>query len=510
MTNSSFDFVVVGAGSAGCAVAAGLVEAGLGTVCALEAGCSDDSLMVKTPFALMFMMGSRKWDWRRTTTPQPGLGGRVLAVPRGRMIGGSGSINSMVWFRGRREDFDRWDVDGWSWNDVAPAFDEVEARMRPRRLPYPHPLAERFARALGSDGKTPPSPEREGAGVFRVNMRGHRRWSPADAFLRPAEAAGRLTVTSHSQVDRVLFDDGRASGVALAGGRRIDARKGVILSAGAIESPAILMRSGIGPGQELASLGIRMVRDAPGVGRNLHDHPVIGVHHAGANSGYGLTLAQMPAWAKAPFSYLFANKGPFASNFVEAGAFFNARGDGDSPDVQVHFIPYMMGWRGRPLVWGSGYYADVGVCRPKSRGRLRLVSADATAAPEIDLGLLSHSDDLATLIAGFRRLREIMEAAPFGSLRAPEAFPARGVSNDEQIERHIRDRLATAYHPVGTLRMGAGDAPVSPQLQVKGVEGLWVADASVMPRVTSANTNAPSVMIGHRAARFISQDLLSG
>ncbi|MCY3817016.1 MAG: GMC family oxidoreductase N-terminal domain-containing protein [Gammaproteobacteria bacterium] len=507
MTDSSFDFVVVGAGSAGCAVVAGLVEAELGTVCAIEAGGSDNSPMVRTPFALMFMMGSRKRDWQRTTTPQRELGGRVLAVPRGRMIGGSGSINSMVWFRGRMDDFDRWDIEGWSSDDVAPAFEEVETRMMPRRLPNPHPLSERFACALGGDGKTPPSPEREGAGIFSVNMRGHRRWSPADAFLRPAQASGRLTVTTDSQADRILFDGDRARTVVLADGGRINARKGVVLSAGAIESPAILMRSGIGPGQELQSLGIHVVQDAPGVGENLHDHPVIGVHHAGANSGYGLTLAQMPTWTLAPFSYLLAKKGPFTSSIVEAGAFFNARGEGGSPDVQVHFIPYMMGWKGRTLVWGSGYCADVGVCRPRSRGKLRLASADAVAAPEIDLGLLNHPDDLATLIAGFKRLREILDAAPFGSMRASEAFPAGAVYTDEEIERHIRRRLATAYHPVGTLRMGDGDAPVSPRLKVKGVEGLWVADASVMPQVTSANTNAPSIMIGHRAARFISEDL---
>jgi len=506
MTNTSFDFIVVGAGSAGCAVAAGLADARLGTVCALEAGCSDDSPLVKTPFALMFMMGSRKRDWRRTTTPQSELGGRVLAVPRGRMIGGSGSINSMVWFRGRMDDFDNWGVDGWSSVEVTPAFEEIESRMMPRRLPHPHPLAECFARSLDSDGQAPPSPEREGAGIFQVNMRGSRRWSPADAFLRPAQATGQLTVTTDSQVAKILFKDGRAVGVDLIGGRRISARKGVVLSAGAIESPAILMRSGIGPAQELKSLGISVVKDSSEVGQNLHDHPAIGVHHAGPRSGYGLTLGQLPAWAIAPFSYLLADKGPLASNIVEAGAFLNARGTGDPPDVQVHFIPYMMGWRGRTRVLGSGYFADVAVCRPKSRGRLRLVSTDADAAPEIDLGLLSHPDDLATLEAGFKRLRKILETAPFGSRRAPEAYPAGKVSTDEEIERHIRDRLGTAYHPVGTLRMGNDNAPVSPRLQVKGIAGLWVADASVMPKVTSANTNAPSIMIGHRAAQIIAEN----
>jgi choline dehydrogenase len=496
----------VGTGSAGCAVAAGLVEAKLGTVCALEAGCSDQSPMVRTPIALMFMMGSRKRDWRRSTTPQPALGGRILPVPRGKMLGGSGSINSMVWFRGRMDDFDNWGVNGWSSEDVLPAFEEVESRITPQRLPHPHPLAESFARALDGDGLLPPSPEREGAGVFEVNMRGSRRWSPADAFLRPAEASGQLTVATNAEVARIIFTDRRATGVELIDGQQITARKGVVLSAGAIESPAILMRSGIGPAEDLNSLGIEAVEDAPEVGRNLHDHPAIGVHHAGPQSGYGLTLAQLPIWAMAPIAYLVGNKGALASNIVEAGAFFDSSGKGDKPDVQVHFIPYMMGWRGRTRVWGSGYFADVGVSRPKSRGQLRLVSADARVAPEIDLGLLNHPDDLATLVAGFKRLREILRAAPFGSRRAPEAYPAAEATTDEQIEQHIRDRLGTAYHPVGTLRMGVGDAPVSPRLQVKGIERLWAADASVMPNVTSANTNAPSIMIGHRAARLIAED----
>ena len=507
MSESKFDFVVVGTGSAGCAVAAGLAERDLGAVCALEAGDSDNGPLVKTPFGLMFLMGSRRYDWRRTTTKQTELGGRALAVPRGRLIGGSGAINSMVWFRGRHDDFDSWRVPGWSYADVAPAFDEVESRMKPQRLPYPHPLAQRFAHALESDGREPPSPEREGAGIFRVNMRSGRRWSPADGFLRPAESTGRLTVMTQSQVARVVISERRAVAVELIDGRRIKARKGVVLSAGSIESPAILMRSGIGPARRLQSLGINVIHDSPEVGTNLHDHPSIGVHHAGARSGYGLTLAQLPVWAMAPLVYLLANRGPFASNFVEAGAFFNAAGTNGPPDVQVHFIPYMMGWRGKARVWGSGYFADVGVCRPKSRGTLSLASPDPRDAPEIDLGLLTHPDDLATLVAAFKRLRRILEQAPLGSRRAPERFPAERAKTDLEIEQHIRDRLGTAYHPVGTLRMGSDEAPVSPRLQVKGVDGLWVADASVMPRVTSANTNAPSIMIGHRAAAMIAHKL---
>ncbi len=504
--DTSFDFIVVGAGSAGCAVSAELANANAGTVCALEAGCSDRSAFVKTPFAIMFMMGSQKRDWRHVTTAQAALGHRTLKVPRGKMIGGSGSINSMVWFRGRCDDFDNWAVDGWSSKEVVPAFEEIEKRMTPQLLAHPHPVAQRFARALNSDGHCAPSPEQEGAGIFNVNMRSSKRWSPADAFLRPAQATGNLSVFSDTRVAKIVFTDRKATGVELTDGRRLTARKGVVLSAGSIESPAILMRSGVGPAAHLHSLNIKVVKDAPEVGRNLHDHPVIGLYHAGPNSGYGLTLRQLPQWAFAPFSYLLANKGPLASNLVEAGAFFNACARDEKPDVQVHFIPYKMGWRGRTKVWGSGYYADVGVCRPKSRGQLKLTSSDATAAPAIDLGLLTHPDDLTTLIAGFKRLRTILANAPFDERRAPEAFPAQQVSTDEQIEHYIRERLGTAYHPVGTLRMGTGDAPVSSRLQVRGVDNLWVADASVMPQITSANTNAPSIMIGFRAARIIAKD----
>ncbi len=509
MRESTADFIVVGAGSAGCAVTAGLIEANAGTVCTLEAGGADRSALIKTPFALMFMMGSRNRDWRFETTPQSALGDRVLAIPRGKMIGGSGSINSMVWFRGRMDDFDNWDVHGWSSADVLPAFEHIESRMHPKRLAQPHPLAEGFARALNSDGQTPPSPEYEGAGVFNVNIQNGQRRSPADAFLHPAKASGKLTVRTDSRVAKMLFKDKRAMGVELLSGQQLFARKGVVLSAGSIESPALLMRSGVGPAAHLKSLGIPVIKDAPEVGQNLHDHPVVGVHHAGPSSGYGLTLAQLPAWFIAPLTYLISKKGRLASNLVEAGAFFNARETSTKPDVQVHFIPYMMGWQGKTRVWGSGYFADVGVCRPKSRGSLQLRSADANVKPAIDFGLLNHPDDLTTLIAGFKRLRNILKDAPLGTRHAPEVFPAKNVLTDEQIEQHIRNRLSTAYHPVGTLRMGEGTAPVSPRLRCKGIDGLWVADASVMPSVTSANTNAPSIMIGHRAAQFIAQDYSS-
>ncbi len=503
MHPQSFDYIIVGGGSAGCATAGGLVESDTGTVAVLEAGPSDASPMVRTPFALMFMMGSTKRDWGLESSPQEALGGRCVTVPRGKMIGGSGSINSMVWFRGRMDDFDRWNVPGWSAADVSPVFDKVEALMRPKRLPHPHPLAERFARVFSEHGELPPTPERESSGIFHTNMRGSRRWSPADAFLNPAKSSGRLTVKTRKQVARILFEGQRAIAVELIDGSKISARKGIVLCAGALESPAILMRSGIGPAKDLYPLGIDILMDAPQVGQNLHDHPAVGLHHAGPNSGYGLTLRQLPMWLLAPFAFMLSGKGPFASNIVEAGAFFNARGENGPPDVQVHFIPYMMGWKGRNPVIGSGYFADVNVLQPKSRGTLKLLSADPASAPRIDLGVLSDPEDMNTLVAAFKRLREILDIAPFSEMRAPEVYPAQNAVTDEQIRAYIRETAGTSYHPVGTLRMGEGEAPVSPQLRLKGMENLWIADASVMPRITSANINAPCIMIGYRAGKII-------
>lgn len=507
MTVQEADFVVIGAGSAGCAVAYGLAQAGVGTVAVLEAGGSDAALRVKVPFGLLFTMGSRR-DWRFTSAPQGPAQGRRIRVNRGKMLGGSSSINSMVWFRGRQDDFDGWGVPGWGWSDVQGAFEAVEQHMRPNRLPDPHPLSEAFGRSLGSNGLAPPTPERESAGVFHVNMLGGRRWSAADAFLRPALASGRVQVIPRAEVDRIALEEGQARQVLLADGRRITARRGIVLSAGSIGSPAILMRSGIGPGAHLQTLGIPVHLDAPGVGGNLHDHPAVGVHHAGAGSGYGLTLAQLPAWALSPLHWLLRRRGRMTSNFVEAGAFIRARPDEGPPDIQVHFIPYMMGHQGRQIVPGSGYYADICLCRPVSRGRLRLSSARAGAAPEIDLGLLTDPSDLDLMVAGLKRLRQILALALFETRAAPEVFPADAAQTDAEIADYVCARCGTAYHPVGTLRMGAGgQAPVTPGLALRGVGGIWVADASVMPKITSANTNAPSIMIGHRAAQMISEAL---
>ncbi len=485
------DHVVIGAGSAGCAMAARLAEAG-GTVAVLEAGPGNRDPRVTVPFGLVWLMGSRR-DWRRRTVPQAALGGREVAVPRGRLLGGSGSINSMVWFRGRRGDWDAWGQPGWRWAEIEAEFDAVEDRVGPARLPDPHPLASAFGAAFGAnDPAAPATPERQSAGVSHCNMARGARRSAADAFLRPAMAGGRVRLVTGAEALRVTFDGARATGVALRDGRTVTARAGVVLCAGAIESPMILMRSGIGPAAELRRHGIEPRVDAPGVGANLHDHPAVGLHFEGRGSGHGLTLGQAPGWAGAPALWLAARRGRLSSNTVEACAFLKV-GEGDgAPEVQTHFIPFMIGWQGRAIVPGrEGYFADVCLCRPRSRGRLTMRSPDV---PAIDPGLLSDEGDLEMLVRGVERLRAVLAAAPLGARRAPEAHPGAGVVG-EALRAHVRAACGTAYHPVGTLALGG---PVTPEGRVAGARALWVADASVMPRITSANTNAPSMLIGWR------------
>lgn len=508
--NLEFDFIIVGAGSAGCAAAAGIAQAHVGSVCVLEAGPTDAVPQVKIPFGLLYTMGSGR-DWCFSSTPQENAGNRTILVNRGFMLGGSSSINSMVWFRGRTDDFDDWQQTGWRWSDLEADFIAVERLIRPQRLPYPHIISKAFAQCIQPNSDSPPTPERESAGIFHTNITNGRRWSAADAFLRPAMRSGSLDVLTNANVDRIEFAEGRARRVRLIDGRIVTARAGIILSAGSIGSPSILMRSGIGPASHLSDLGIAVEVNSPHVGRNLHDHPVIGVHHAGPNSGYGLVWNQMLAWAISPARWILRRDGRLTSNFVEAGAFFRASAstadNDDKPDCQVHFIPYMMGYKGKTVTWGSGYCADVGVCRPFSRGSITLTSADARVAPAIDLGVLTDERDVQILVLGFRRLRELLANAPFDSRRAPEVYPGTSVTTDEEITHHIRSRSATAYHPVGSLAMGGKGFPVSNTLQVQGVDRLWVADASIMPKITSANTNAPSMLIGYKAARLILNEL---
>lgn len=494
----TYDFIVIGAGSAGCAVAAGLAERQAGSVLVVEAGPSDRWPLVRMPFGLVWTMGSKSRNWHYRSAPMEGIGGRQIAIPRGRMLGGSGSINSMVWFRGRDADFDGWKVEGWAANDVRPAFESIEQRFAPTQFATPHPLTEALGNLFGANEPSVPSPDRQSAGVFRFNMHKGRRCSAADAYLRPALAKGVQVLSNHT-VDRLSMKGDRLAHVHLIGGITVTARKGLVLSAGAIGSPELLLKSGIGPGRDLKAAGIDTIIDAPDVGDNLHDHPGCGIHYEGPGSGYGLTVGQSIQWAAAPLQWLLTGRGVLASPTVEGGMFFSADETTSEPDIQSHFIPFKLGYDGRKYSYGAGYFADAVLCRPKSRGALRMTSAGLS----IDYGLFRDESDLETLTKGWMRLRALMQEADFGGRSAPEVYPASKVTSFEEARAHIRSHAGTAYHPVGSLAMGRA---VTPRLKLQGVEGVWVADASVMPNVTSANTNAPSIMIGHRAGQMISED----
>lgn len=503
---TEYDFIVIGAGSAGCAVAAVLAEREVGSVLLVEAGPSDRSPLVKMPLGLLWLIGSRKRDWRYKSAPQQQLAGRSIDIPRGRMLGGSGSINSMVWYRGREDDFNNWGVTGWEWSDVLPAFEQVEARLKPSRLATPHPVTEALGNMfLANDPEATPSPEHNSAGVNKFNMHGGRRWSAADAFLRPAMRNKSVQVITNCQISHIGFVADRAKIVHFTNGQSVKASRGIVLSAGSIGSTEILLNSGIGPAEDLRATGRNVVLDQPNIGANLHDHPGgVGIHYKGRRSGYGLHYSLAAEWAAAPFQWVLKGKGIFASPTVEGGAFFNSDGGDGPPDIQSHFIPFFIDWRGRRYAMGRGYFADVTLCRPKSRGRLRL----SKSGLDIDLGLLSDPSDLDNLTAGWLRLRQLMDETDFEPWTAEEVYPACAVQSEDEVRRYIEKNCETAYHPVGTLRMGMDpEAPVTSRLKLRGVEGLWIADASIMPAITSANTNAPSMMIGYRAGEFIASDM---
>ncbi len=529
---SRFDVVVVGGGSAGCALAGRLSEEPARRVCLIEAGPRDNDPRIRTPLGVMMLMGSHRYDWRFKSAPHEHLGGRVVSVPRGRTLGGSGSINSMVYIRGRATDYDRWaelGCTGWGWTEVLERYTRAERNSRGASemhgdagplyvedLPSPHPMVERFVRA-GAEAGIPANddfngPAQEGLGNYQTTMHDGRRWSPADAFLRPAMSRPNLTVLTDTEIDRIEFDGRRATGVRTVDGALFEAAAEVVLAAGAIASPAILLRSGVGPGAHLADHGIDCILDQPAIGANLHDHPAVGMHYGGGRHGYALSLATLPRNALAPVRYLFGRKGLFASNTVEAGGFARTRPDLDEPDVQFHFIPARLGHEGSAVVWGRGYYSDVCLLKPRSRGRLRLAAKDPRAAPAIDLNLLADADDDTTMLEGAKLLRRILASPHLRTGNARELVPGPDVGGDEELRAMIHERLGTAYHPVGTCRMGPADqaeSVVDPRLRLIGLDNVRVADASIMPEIIAGNTNAASMMIGEAAAEFIAADARS-
>ncbi len=529
---AEYDYVIVGGGSAGSVLAGRLSRIRDASVCLIEAGPPDSDLRIRIPLGVVALMGHPRYDWRFQSEPHRHLGGKRVSVPRGRTLGGSGSINSMVYIRGRASDYDAWEHSGcagWNWRSVLPRFIALENNARlggdplhgddgplfVEDLPSPHPLVGRFIEA-GADAGIPSNGDfngsiQEGLGWYQATMHKGRRWSPADAFLTPAKASPNLTIVTDTTVDRVRFDGRRATSIVCVGrdgSRNIRVRKELILSAGAIGSPSILLRSGIGSADHLESLSIPTVHNLPGVGENLHDHPAIGVHYGGGDQGYALSFSTLLANAAAPFRYLLGRRGLFSSNTVEGGGFAKSLPSLREPDVQFHFIPARVGHKGRLLTWGRGYYCDVCLLKPRSRGRLTLRSPDLDVPPAIDLNLLADEADLSSFLRGVRLLRKLLAHPSLKTGSARELVPGPAVQTDDDLLRFVQQRLGTAYHPVGTCRMGAAGDPgavVDPELRVFGLQNLRVADASVMPDIVAGNTNAPTMMIADRAAELIAK-----
>ena len=522
------DYVIVGAGSAGSAMAYRLGETGA-SVIVVEHGGTDMGPFIQMPGALSFPMNMPLYDWGFRTEPEPFLGGRSLATPRGKVIGGSSSINGMVYVRGHAKDFDTWDAmgaQGWSYADVLPYFKRMEhwhggdaspwrghdGPLHITRGPRENPLFDAFIEA-GRQAGYPVTADyngaaQEGFGPMEATIWKGQRWSAANAYLRPAMARGNVTVV-RGFARRVVIEAGRAVGVEVLCRGRIEviaAAREVVIAASPINTPKLLMLSGVGAGAHLAEHGIAVVADRPGVGANLQDHLELYLQFAASQP---ITLYKYwNIWGKALIGaqWMLTRKGLGASNQFEACAFIRSKAGVEYPDIQYHFLPIAVRYDGKAAASGHGFQAHTGPMRSRSRGAVTLRSADPMVPPKILFNYMQDPEDWVDFRRCIRLTREIFGQAAFKPYLKHEIQPGVDVESDAELDAFIMQHVESAYHPCGTARMGQRDDPmavVDPECRVIGVEGLRVADSSIFPQVTNGNLNAPSIMVGEKAADHI-------
>ncbi|KVE36949.1 GMC family oxidoreductase [Burkholderia sp. BDU5] len=526
--STTFDYIVVGGGSGGCVVAGRLTEDRNVTVCVLEAGGRGGGALVTVPTGAVAMIPTRINNWAFETAPQPGLAGRSGYQPRGRTLGGSSAINAMVYTRGHRRDYDDWAARGnagWSYDDVLPYFrlsehnERIDDAWHGRGGPLwvsdlrtGNPFHARYLEAARQIGLPVTDDfngaEQEGVGLYQVTQKHGERCSAARAYLLPhIGRRDNLRVETRAHAQRILFDGTRAIGVEVRQGGRVrtfHARREVVLACGALQTPQLLMLSGVGPIQELDRFGIRPLLHLPGVGKNLQDHPdfIFGYRTRSVDT-IGVSVRGGLRLLREAVRFRRTRRGMLTSNFAEGGAFLRTRADLAAPDIQLHFVVALVDNHARSLHGGHGLSCHVCLLRPRSRGSVALRSWHPQDAPLIDPAFFRDPQDLEDMVAGFKLTRTLMQAPALGEWITADLFTAH-VKTDDDIRDVLRQRTDTVYHPVGTCRMGQDElAVVDPQLRVRGLQGLRIVDASIMPTLIGGNTNAPTIMIAEKAVDLI-------
>jgi choline dehydrogenase-like flavoprotein len=526
-----FDYVIVGGGSAGSVLAGRLSADASVSVCLVEAGPPDDHVLCRVPFGLVVFVPNKWRNWAFETVPQAALNGRRGYQPRGRMLGGSSGINAMIYMRGHASDYDDWAAQGakgWSFADVLPYFKRAEGNERlggelhgstgPLNVTdpvSPSPINEAFLAACDQlqlprnsdfNGTT-----QDGVGLYQVTQKNGERWSAARAYL-PEETRSRpnLRIATDTRALRLRLSGRKATGVVCRRGKgaeeTIGARRAVVVSAGAFQTPQLLLLSGIGPGAELKRHGVAVAHELPGVGQNLQDHVDFTLlYKAKSQHLFGITPGGLARLPREIMRWRRHRTGLLTTNFAESGGFIKTHPALPRPDIQLHFVIGLVDDHARKKHFGTGYSLHICVLRPKSRGSVGLRDADPMSAPRIDPQFLSHADDMDALLDGVKLGKRIMDASPFHALAAAELY-TKSVHDDPGLREQIRQRADTIYHPVGSCRMGAADdagAVVDPSLKVRGMDSLYVVDASVMPTLIGGNTNAPTIMIAEKAADML-------